>query len=231
MASESSSSGGAATKAKTHRGRRDNAASPSVIKVPKRTAALISSLTDNVSSEAEAIVSNTWPEKILRLHQLLEHEAFRELTRQEVEATADLPTDTPSTATETASSSSTTTTASSPAAPSGKRRRGAQHDDVAQAAAVGTGDASSVDYTTRAGGKEGPGPVVSSNSHVMRMMELLSKEVRDAVTDIGKVKLWISLMVPKIESGNAFGVEVRTIQRRHRRDVCLLTRVLFLLFC
>ena len=45
---------------------------------------------------------------------------------------------------------------------------------------------------------------VPCNTHIIRVMELLRKEWKEAVEIVGAVKLWIQLSIPPIESGGAF---------------------------
>jgi hypothetical protein len=44
---------------------------------------------------------------------------------------------------------------------------------------------------------------VPCNRHIIRVMELLRKEWKEAVEVVGAVKLWIQLSIPPIESGGA----------------------------
>ncbi|VDP09307.1 unnamed protein product, partial [Soboliphyme baturini] len=62
--------------------------------------------------------------------------------------------------------------------------------------------------------------VVSSNSHIIEMTEIVKPVVREAVESVNKVKMWILFLIPRIEDGNNFGVsiqedtlsEVRTVE-------------------
>ena len=50
---------------------------------------------------------------------------------------------------------------------------------------------------------------IPSNPVIVEMGDFLKKEVKEGVQALSAIKLWIQLMVPRIEDGNNFGVEVQ----------------------
>ena len=52
-------------------------------------------------------------------------------------------------------------------------------------------------------------PVIPSNPIVMKVMDIVKREARDAVDSLAALKLWMQLLVPKVEDGNNFGVQVQ----------------------
>ncbi|WKY02734.1 hypothetical protein Q1695_016196 [Nippostrongylus brasiliensis] len=50
---------------------------------------------------------------------------------------------------------------------------------------------------------------VPCNSHLADLMDQVRPLLRDAVENVNKVKMWITLLIPRIEDGNNFGVSIQ----------------------
>ncbi|GMR42410.1 hypothetical protein PMAYCL1PPCAC_12605, partial [Pristionchus mayeri] len=51
--------------------------------------------------------------------------------------------------------------------------------------------------------------VIPKNEHLGELMEEIRPMIRDAVEDMNKIKMWITLLIPRIEDGNNFGVSIQ----------------------
>jgi len=54
-----------------------------------------------------------------------------------------------------------------------------------------------------------PTGAVSTNKHLMELVEIVKPHIRKLVEDSNLLKMWISFMIPKIEDGNNFGVSIQ----------------------
>ncbi|KAK6019332.1 proteasome activator pa28 beta subunit [Ostertagia ostertagi] len=50
---------------------------------------------------------------------------------------------------------------------------------------------------------------VPCNAHLADLMDQIRPLLRDAVENVNKVKMWITLLIPRIEDGNNFGVSIQ----------------------
>ncbi|KAF7282199.1 proteasome regulator gamma [Rhynchophorus ferrugineus] len=50
---------------------------------------------------------------------------------------------------------------------------------------------------------------VSTNKHLVELVECVKPHIRKLVEDSNTMKMWISFMIPKIEDGNNFGVSIQ----------------------
>ncbi|GMT19404.1 hypothetical protein PFISCL1PPCAC_10701, partial [Pristionchus fissidentatus] len=51
--------------------------------------------------------------------------------------------------------------------------------------------------------------VIPKNEHLGELMEEIRPMIREAVEDMNKLKMWITLLIPRIEDGNNFGVSIQ----------------------
>ena len=51
--------------------------------------------------------------------------------------------------------------------------------------------------------------IVPCNKKLVELLNILKEEILSSVQVIGTVKVWIQLLIPRIESGNNFGVSVQ----------------------
>ncbi|XP_074026532.1 proteasome regulator gamma isoform X2 [Leptinotarsa decemlineata] len=54
-----------------------------------------------------------------------------------------------------------------------------------------------------------PTGAVSTNKHLVDLIEQVKPHIRKLVEDSNLMKMWISFMIPKIEDGNNFGVSIQ----------------------
>ncbi|KAJ3750653.1 proteasome activator pa28 REG alpha/beta subunit [Lentinula detonsa] len=65
--------------------------------------------------------------------------------------------------------------------------------------------------------------IVLENKHVKRLHSIIKKECEELVASIDKVRLWVTLAIPKIEDGDNFGVGVQEeiLNELHRAQDCV----------
>ncbi|KAJ4472691.1 proteasome activator pa28 [Lentinula lateritia] len=63
---------------------------------------------------------------------------------------------------------------------------------------------------------------VLENKHVKHLHSIIKKECEELVTSIDKVRLWVTLAIPKIEGGDNFGagVQEEILNELHRAQDC-----------
>lgn len=50
---------------------------------------------------------------------------------------------------------------------------------------------------------------VPCNKNLIRLIDLIKPEIKDVIEACEKIKMWISLLIPRIEDGNNFGVSIQ----------------------
>lgn len=50
---------------------------------------------------------------------------------------------------------------------------------------------------------------VPCNNNLIRLIDLIKPEIKDVIEACEKIKMWISLLIPRIEDGNNFGVSIQ----------------------
>jgi len=50
---------------------------------------------------------------------------------------------------------------------------------------------------------------VPCNMNLIRLIDLIKPEIKDVIEACEKIKMWISLLIPRIEDGNNFGVSIQ----------------------
>ena len=74
---------------------------------------------------------------------------------------------------------------------------------------VGPSAASAASAASSSSSPAAPSVMVPCNAKVSHLIDIMKKEVTANIEDLGVVKLWIQLLVPRIEDGNNFGVGVQ----------------------
>ena len=57
-----------------------------------------------------------------------------------------------------------------------------------------------------------PNGVVPCNEKIIKIVNILKPEVRTLVEKCNTVRMWVTLLIPKIEDGNNFGVSIQVMQ-------------------
>ncbi|VVC30370.1 Proteasome activator pa28, N-terminal domain,Proteasome activator pa28, C-terminal [Cinara cedri] len=52
-------------------------------------------------------------------------------------------------------------------------------------------------------------PLIPTNKNVIKAFEIIKPNVQQLIEDTNALKMWVSLLIPKIEDGNNFGVSVQ----------------------
>lgn len=55
---------------------------------------------------------------------------------------------------------------------------------------------------------EKPKPI-ECNTKLIRLIDMIKPEIKDVIETCEKIKMWISLLIPRIEDGNNFGVSIQ----------------------
>lgn len=52
-------------------------------------------------------------------------------------------------------------------------------------------------------------PQIPCNAKLLRLIDLMKPEIKDVIQACESIKMWISLLIPRIEDGNNFGVSIQ----------------------
>lgn len=53
-----------------------------------------------------------------------------------------------------------------------------------------------------------PDVIFSTNEYIVKMMDMIKPQIVELLEATGTLRVWVVLLIPKIEDGNNFGVEV-----------------------
>ncbi|XP_049873394.1 proteasome activator complex subunit 3-like isoform X1 [Pectinophora gossypiella] len=139
---------------------------------------------DSLKQKAEHLIIKGFPEKIVKLNELLETPNFHNRELNDVHQDLNIPIPPPS-----AVSSE----------PNAKRQR------------LDSSEASSNSTAIIEGTKVYvlPNGTVPCNKPLSDLIHLVKPHIRELVEDSNLLKMWISFMIPKIEDGNNFGVSIQ----------------------
>ncbi|KAF8531935.1 proteasome activator pa28 REG alpha/beta subunit [Gautieria morchelliformis] len=141
----------------------------------------LEALNKQVATTAEDIVFRTFPQKILQLNEIIEstQDASSTFHQSHLYKTTD-------------------TTVYPPPSPLDTKKRKRSEDDLDGIHPM-RNDLSDARFPS----------LVLANQHVKQAQEKVRKECEDLIELCDKVKLWISLTMPKIEDGDNFGVQIQ----------------------
>lgn len=143
--------------------------------------------------EAEKVVRNLFPEKVIALNDLLESEKFSMKRLTQVNSKINVPVPEPSSANHNSSE------------PARKKRRS---DSTSNDTAVTGTPVYSL-----------PGGSVFCNEHIVEMVDAVKPLICDLIDQANLVKMWITFMIPRIEDGNNFGVSIQEDTMAEARTV------------
>ncbi|XP_075978001.1 proteasome regulator gamma isoform X2 [Anticarsia gemmatalis] len=137
---------------------------------------------DSLKQKAEHLIIKGFPEKIVKLNELLETSNFQNRDLSDVHQDLNIPIPPPASGNE----------------PNAKRQRMDSSDlSSSNASLEGTRV-----YAL-------PNGTVPCNKPLSDLIHLVKPHIRELVEDSNLLKMWISFMIPKIEDGNNFGVSIQ----------------------
>ncbi|CAB3236771.1 unnamed protein product [Arctia plantaginis] len=138
---------------------------------------------DSLKIKAEHLIIKGFPEKIVKLNQLLETPNFQDRDLSDVHQDLNIPVPPPSSGTN---------------EPNAKRQR----IDSSELSSSNASVEGTRVYSL-------PNGTVPCNKPLSDLIHLVKPHIRELVEDSNLLKMWISFMIPKIEDGNNFGVSIQ----------------------
>lgn len=134
-----------------------------------------------ISSEAEDLVNNFFPKKCIEMDNFIKSDFFQLSNIESIHKPLNLATEVTSDGNENG--------------PESKKRKLDQGDgpSVAQASKI----------------FPFPNGPVPCNDRLLKIIKYLKPEVRTIVEKCNTVRMWVTLLIPKIEDGNNFGVQIQ----------------------
>ncbi|XP_074659040.1 proteasome activator complex subunit 3-like [Tubulanus polymorphus] len=155
----------------------------------------VNELKDRTKVEAEDIVKSIFPKKVLELEELIKSPLLSYNRLTEIECDLGIPKPQPITLND--------------GGPAVKKRK-TRHDE---------NHITADDNITGCKVFSLPNGTVSSNMHLIEIVDNLKPHIRDLLEYTNTVKMWITYMIPKIEDGNNFGVSVQEETMAEARTV------------
>jgi len=143
---------------------------------------------DAISKEAEDLVVNFFPKKCLELDEFLKSENFQLDKMQDIQAPLNLACPDP-------------VIVAAENGPESKKRKINEQGDGAAASNTVNSTGSKIFLF--------PNGPVPCNEKLLGFIKYLKPEVRTIVEKCNTVRMWVTLLIPKIEDGNNFGVQIQ----------------------
>ncbi|CAM9687621.1 unnamed protein product [Lampetra planeri] len=154
-----------------------------LLKLDGETTKKVEMFKERISAEAEDLVANLFPQKLSELDTFLQEECLNITDLVGLHSDLNIPIPEPV----------LITNSHDNALDNGKKRKIATEEDQCEGTKV---------YAFLNG-------MVQSNPKLVALIERIKPEIRTLMDKCNTVKMWIQLMIPKIEDGNNFGVSVQ----------------------
>jgi len=158
------------------------------LKMDKELKIQVDNFKENISKEAEELVTIFFPKKCMELDQFLQSDVLQLKDIGSIHKPLNI-------ATPEVSSNNNTGNGSD-----AKKRKLNESGDECRG--LVTGDAKSKIFVF-------PNGPVPSNEKLLKVIEFLKPEVVTLVEKCNTVRMWVTLLIPKIEDGNNFGVQIQ----------------------
>lgn len=139
--------------------------------------------------EAQDLVNNVFPQKVVHLNELLDSEQFSLARLTDISSKINIPVPEP-------------VLLNHEAEPPRKRRKSESNNEV-QGTPV---------YSL-------PGGLVPSNGHIKELCAIIKPLIRELIDQANLIKMWITYLIPRIEDGNNFGVSIQEDTMAEARTV------------
>ncbi|XP_028674629.1 proteasome activator complex subunit 3 [Erpetoichthys calabaricus] len=157
----------------------------SLLKVDNEIKSKVSAFRERISSEAEDLVANFFPKKLLELDHFLKDPLINVLDLKEIHSEINLSVPDPILLTNSHDGLEGPQNA--------KKRKQEDIEENCQGTKV---------FVM-------PGGMMKSNNKLVELIEKVKPEIRTLIEKCNTVKMWVQLLIPRIEDGNNFGVSIQ----------------------
>lgn len=158
----------------------------SLLKVDSEIKSKVGAFRERITSEAEDLVANFFPKKLLELDQFLKDPSINITELKEIHSEINLAVPDPILFSN-------------------------LHDglEAQNAKKRKLEDGSGDDMVTGTKVFVMPGGMMKSNANLVDLIEKVKPEIRTLIEKCNTVKMWVQLLIPRIEDGNNFGVSIQ----------------------
>ncbi|XP_035231302.1 proteasome activator complex subunit 3-like [Stegodyphus dumicola] len=153
-------------------------------KLPNAGKCMVNEYKEKVKLQAEELVLNIFPQKILELEALLKTEKFTVTDLSSIHCELNIPIPDPPYVNH-----------DTDEIPTKKRKFNVLSNDIPEV------QGTKVLLL--------PNGTVPSNNHIVGVVELVKPRIQQLVEDANVLKMWIQFLIPRIEDGNNFGVSIQ----------------------